>query len=402
MNYSPISPVSPISRRTPSKSAARNSALILEAIEREAHHVGLDQISVRAVATRAGLTSGAMYARYENVDEMLVALWVESIAQPFLQLIKETIAAVTDRSEKTLPSHVSQLLNSPTPLMKLGAEFIVIAQRNEAVGEVVIPAVSALLELSGLNEHASSIERAQVSIGASLLIGGSLRSFITTTNPHLDAVAGGLHRAFLEATPTTTARRVYTPAPIHAATGTPLRDALIDATAEVMSKTGFNGATISRIARKSDITSGSLYNFYNDKEELMNDAVHELMNATQTQNLNAKREASLSHQENFGLTDSFFFGLIPNRMTWLRFRQECILATRHHKSTHRTMKKVLGEIEQQMLKVFNHIDPSIVKLVSVGEQAIGFGYCALMGYTDLFPTCDFDAIMVQVAQQNGL
>jgi hypothetical protein len=66
------------------------------------------------------------------------------------------------------------------------------------------------------------------------------------------------------------------------------------------------------------------------------------------------------------------------------------------------MNKVLNEIETQMLEAFSNIDPVIVKLVNVGEQAIGYGYCSLMTFTDLFPTCNFDAIMIQIAKQNGL
>ena len=402
MNPAPNRTDSPVIRRSSPKQAAQNSALILKALEREAIVVGLDQISVRAVAKRAGLTTGAIYGRYENVDEMLVALWTESVSQPFGDAFIQSIAAFTDRSTPSFPRDIAGLLNRPTSIMRLGAEFIVIAQRNEVVGEVVKPLVSSWLHDAGLNINNSEIDRAVVAIAASMLVGASLRSFITGKNEYLGAVAAGIHTAYLSAVPQQKTQHRHNPTPIRSATGNPLRDALIDATADVMSKTGFNGATISRIARRSSITSGSLYNFYGDKEALMNDAVYELMRATQNQNLEAKRTAAQLHQENFGLTDSFDFGLIPDRVTWVRFRQECIIAARHHKTTHRTMNKVLNEIETQMLETFSSIDPVIVKLVNVGEQAIGYGYCSLMTFTDLFPTCNFDAIMIQIAKQNGL
>jgi AcrR family transcriptional regulator len=169
-----------------------------------------------------------------------------------------------------------------------------------------------------------------------------------------------------------------------------------------MSKTGFTGATISRIARKSGVTSGSIYNFYPDKEALMNDAVNELMRTTQNQTLDAKRTASTKQQPNFGLTDSFHFGLSADRRIWLRFRQECIIATRHHKTTFKQMKKVVAELDQAMIDSFPKIDKQIIGLVSMGEQAIGYGFSSLFGYTNLLDKCDFDAIMVQVAKQNSL
>jgi hypothetical protein len=55
-----------------------------------------------------------------------------------------------------------------------------------------------------------------------------------------------------------------------------------------------------------------------------------------------------------------------------------------------------------MKALFPKVDQAIITLVSMGEQAIGYGYSSLFGYTDLFSKCDFDAIMVQVAKQNSL
>ena len=273
---------------------------------------------------------------------------------------------------------------------------------NSETGEVVIAEVSKWLHDAGLNPKSTSITRAGVALGASIAIGSILRSYVTGSNPGMRMIVDGIHNAYLVAKPTSKPRKTVAPKPIRSATGSPLRDALIDATAEVMSKTGFTGATISRIARKSGVTSGSIYNFYPDKEALMNDAVSELMRTTQRQNLDSKRTASSAKEPNFGLTDSFDFGLIPDRRTWLRFRQECLIATRHHKKTHSEMKKVVLELDAAMKASFPKVDQAIITLVSMGEQAIGYGYSSLFGYTDLFSKCDFDAIMVQVAKQNNL
>jgi AcrR family transcriptional regulator len=233
-----------------------------------------------------------------------------------------------------------------------------------------------------------------------MVLGSILRSLITTTNPNLGLVLRGLRQAYLTAQPTTTAPPVPEPRPVEANTGNAVRDALINATAEVMAKTGFTSATISRIARKSKLTSGTIYNVYDDKQKLMNDAVVELLKAAQYQNLVAKQDASHDHRPNFGLTDSFQFGLMPERRTWLQFRQECIIATRHHRSTHRQMRKVVNDLDQRMIAAFPEIHPDVITLLSAGEQAIGYGFSSIFAYTDQLPRCDFNAIMVQIANQN--
>jgi len=51
---------------------------------------------------------------------------------------------------------------------------------------------------------------------------------------------------------------------------------------------------------------------------------------------------------------------------------------------------------------FPDIDRELISLVSTGEQIIGYGFSALVGYTNQLESCDFDAVMVQVAKQNGL
>jgi AcrR family transcriptional regulator len=394
------SPSDPVARRAPAKRTAANTASILKALTQEATAVGLDSIAASSIAKRAGLTTGAIYNRYENNDDMLVALWEHVVAQKFGDHIRETILFLTAQAKPNLDPNLIARLERPSSTLALAAEFVVVAQRNEVVGEVVIPQITQWLYDAGLKKSSSPIECAGVALGASMVLGSTLRSFITTTNPNLGLVLRGLRQAYQTAQPTTVAPPVPKPRPVEANTGNAVRDALINATAEVMAKTGFTGATISRIARKSKLTSGTIYNVYDDKEQLMNDAVVELLKATQYQNLVAKQDASQVQRPNFGLTDSFQFGLIPERQTWLRFRQECIIATRHHRSTHRQMRKVVNDLDRQMIDAFPAIHPDIINLLSAGEQIIGYGFSSLFAYTDQLPRCDFNAIMVQIANQN--
>ena len=390
----------PVARRAPSKRTTANTVALLKALTHEATAVGLDSIAASSIAKRAGLTTGAIYNRFENNDEMLVALWEQVVAQKFEDHIRQTIHYLTAQEKISTDPNLIARLERPSSTLALAAEFVVVAQRNEVVGEVVIPQITQWLHDSGLNKDRSPIDCAGVALGASMALGSMLRSFITTTNPNLGLVLRGLRQAYQTAQPTTTSPPVPKPRPVKASTGNAVRDELINATAEVMAKTGFTGATISRIARKSKLTSGTIYNVYDDKEELMNDAVVELLKATQYQNLAAKQDASHDHRPNFGLTDSFQLGLIPERQTWLRFRQECIIATRHHRSTHRQMRKVVNDLDRRMIDAFPAIHPDIINLLSAGEQTIGYGFSSLFAYTDQLPRCDFNAIMVQIANQN--
>ena len=48
-------------------------------------------------------------------------------------------------------------------------------------------------------------------------------------------------------------------------TDNPVRTALVNGVAEVVAKSGYANATISRIVRRAGVTNGSLYNLYADK-----------------------------------------------------------------------------------------------------------------------------------------
>ena len=73
----------PVVRRATSERSTRNAAAVMKALTQEAIDRGLDGIATSSIAKRAGLTTGAVYSRYENNDEMLIALW-ESVVAPAL------------------------------------------------------------------------------------------------------------------------------------------------------------------------------------------------------------------------------------------------------------------------------------------------------------------------------
>ena len=67
----------PIRRRS---DALRNDELILDAALELLRQKGPDRLSTLDVSRAAGLTTGAVYARYENNEEILVGLWEQRIA----------------------------------------------------------------------------------------------------------------------------------------------------------------------------------------------------------------------------------------------------------------------------------------------------------------------------------
>ena len=94
--------------RTPRARSARalaNDAAIRAAGVAEVLRVGVDHLSLRDVGHRAGLTHGATYARYEDVDELLVDLWNSTMLTRAIALYDLCAALVREPS----PEHAADL-----------------------------------------------------------------------------------------------------------------------------------------------------------------------------------------------------------------------------------------------------------------------------------------------------
>ena len=113
----------PVVRRATSERSTRNAAAVMKALTQEAIDRGLDGIATSSIAKRAGLTTGAVYSRYENNDEMLIALWESVVAPALAAHVRETIDAIISPSAQPSTELITQI-EKPSRLLSLGAEFV--------------------------------------------------------------------------------------------------------------------------------------------------------------------------------------------------------------------------------------------------------------------------------------
>jgi len=403
-----------ISRRTQSVRAQANTAKVLKGILRNATDKGLDELTIGAVAKVAGLTTGAIYGRFENNEEMAIELWQSVVKTPFKDRLKRSVEYLRSRQPTTQAVKKTKLSSAdqtalvakdfelPDEIAKLGAEFLVVARRNLAIGEVVIPEVTHWFTELGLSKSNNALDNAAIAIGLSASVGTALRTYVLKANTNWLAIANGLRAAIADATSIKMPPEAPMPKWINVETDNPVRTALINAVAEVVAKSGYANATISRIVRRADVTNGSLYNLYKDKEELTDDAMQIFLNISADVNREGNRRAEAEARLDRGLADSFTLGLMPNRRMWLDFRLECLIASRNHVPTRRKFRQSLELSRDNLGVTMPDLSPSIINLLSSGEQAVGIGFTALEPYTSALRDCDFYSIMVKLSEQNQL
>ena len=403
----PINP--PIARRAKSARSLANSAKVLDAVRKNATKVGLDELSAGSVAKLCGLSTGSIYSRFEDADEMAIALWEQVVKQPFKQRLWRGVDYIyTPNSSRLVIDEEATFkadFENPDEISKLGVEFLVVAKRNNAIGEVVIPEVSTWFNEFGLNQANSEINNAAIALGLSASIGTAMRAFALGSNSDWLAIASGIRDAVTAArrtTPLTRPPDLPLPKLFEIQTGSPVRDALIIAVGQVVATSGYSRATISRIVRKSGLSNGSLYNLYENKEELTDDAMQMTLAYASGVNREGNRIAESQHRADRGLGNSFALGLMPGRRQWLDFRLECLIASRNHSPTRTKFKESLISSRDALASSMPDIPREIVNLLSSGEQAIGLGFTALDLFTRQLPRCDFYSIMTKLSEQNRL
>jgi AcrR family transcriptional regulator len=403
-----------IARRAQSSKAQANTSKVLKGILRNASDKGLDELSISAVAKLSGLTTGAIYGRFEDQNEMAIELWQSVVKQPFKARLMRAVKYLNARQHGTLAHKksdssmaeqialITRDFESPDEIAKLGAEFLVVARRNLTISEVVTAEVTSWFSEFGLSDGNNAIDNAAIAIGLSASVGTALRAFVLKSNPNWFAIANGLRAAIADATPTSLPPDAPSPNWINPQTDNPVRTALVNGVAEVVAKSGYASATISRIVRRSGVTNGSLYNLYADKEELTDDAMQIFLNLSSDVNREGNRRAEAKARSDRGLADSFALGLLPNRRMWLDFRLECLIASRNHLPTQKKFKQSLETSRDSLGATMTDLSPSIINLLSSGEQAVGIGFTALEPYTSALHNCDFYSVMAKLSEQNRL
>src|SRR5262245_20456118 len=102
-----------MSRRR-SSSSRQNDVRILEAALREVDGVGVDGLAMTAVARRAGLTTGALYSRYESTGEVAAALWTTVVSEQHFALLDGAVESLVNDNRSIPLDAVADELSTPS------------------------------------------------------------------------------------------------------------------------------------------------------------------------------------------------------------------------------------------------------------------------------------------------
>lgn len=276
MTALPLSAV-PTRRRA---DAARNDELFLDTGLDLLRERGPDRFAALELARTAGLTTGAVYARYENPAEILVGLWQNRIATPMQMFVANSLEALST-SDRRDQAHAttSRALSNPSGPLRPGVSVLIAATRIPELAEVVGPDMQRWCHDLGIDGDPTD----PVVAARRCLLAAVVGALLFDTADLYDADDWTFTRLVADTMYTqSTVGRFPLPAPIAPSepivhTDNEIRDALVNGAARVIAHGGIERATTQRIARAAGVTPSALFAEYRTRPELFADVAGKLL-----------------------------------------------------------------------------------------------------------------------------
>lgn len=256
-------------RRRSNRAIANDLAIRTAAIA-EVLRVGVDRVSLRDVGHRAGLTHGATYARYEEVDELLVDLWTSALNDRMTSIVETAMRAAAEPSTETVAAVIDKVRHA-TGDDACAIHLLLAARRIPTLQEEVAPFVDQYLKRESCGSRSVSASFTRGLTIFAMMISRILSDHHTGRNDQgLDDIAAILLDTLATDPTTVTVVECQTPrSPFILPEGDDLRTQLAAATIQVIAKTGYTNATMSRIARRASCSPGAIYKVFSSKEDLV-------------------------------------------------------------------------------------------------------------------------------------
>lgn len=358
MTALPLSAVSPRRRAD----AARNDELFLDTGLDLLRERGPDRFAALELARTAGLTTGAVYARYENPAEILVGLWQNRIATPMQMFVANSLEALST-SDRRDQAHAttSRALSNPNGPLRPGVSVLIAATRVPELAEVVGPDMQRWCHDLGIDGDPTDPSVA----ARRCLLAAVIGTLLFDTADLYDADDWTFTRLVADTMHTrATVGRFPLPAPIAPRepivhTDNEIRDALVNGAARVIAHGGIERATTQRIARAAGVTPSALFAEYRTRPELFADVASKLLEKIYAESRAVDRSESASVDavttpwQNIFLTTKLadYRGLLQaSASDQRRLRLEFHLAALHDPMIGATLRRIDAQVNDEVTR----------------------------------------------------
>ena len=317
---------------------------------------GIDRISVSLVCTVAESTRPTFYSYFGNLDGLLADIWLAEgdeflarLADPGYQVLNSKLAA----KDRAL------------------VEIMAISHRNAEVSEVVNRKMQSWWKTLAGNDEFKNLKYSWV-IGARLgllmmiPVDSTVKSLVISDQllNSIDKVATIKNKVTTDLLPP-----ISDPEPVEQG----VDQMLLAAAINVIANSGVAAASMARISRFAQVTTGSVYPRYSSIADLVLASFEFAAKHVVRQNLANTKDGSFGPDE-FALF--VIAGLLPRRKQWRNYRIEAHIEGRVNKPLAKRIQKSNQEVNAQVseaLKRYNVPDPVLESATHL-IHSIGIGF----------------------------
>lgn len=273
---------------------------------------GIDEVSVSAVCTKAGVTRPTFYSKLGNVEGLLAETWLE---------YKEEFYSVMEADAF-----------EPTANFRALSKILAVSHR--------VPDVSAVTYLSLLNWWTKLEQAEKDSVNAwqkANRLGWAVSTPAVQFPDSYSTIDQTLSKVISHSDPDI----VFSPAiELELVSPVPL-DEIQEGTVQAIGQWGYKHASMARIARTLRVTSGAIYPSHSSISSLLEDSYAEYQAQISSLNLETWKQHPLT-PSNYG---SFIWGgLAPARKAWRQLRLETLLSAHSRKDLGTKLQASIDEM----------------------------------------------------------
>ena len=260
--------------------AARNDDLLLDAALDLLREKGPDRIAALDLARLAKLTTGAVYARYENNEEILVGLWQHRISGPMRAFFEASLPAISPGPNRAeAQAIIAKTISNPQGPLRPGIALLIASSRIPELQEIIVPEVQGWLRDMGISDDRSDVQSLQ-KLGIIGFVLGCLYFAAADMFDFADWESVKPLAHYVLEHPTIEGISDIPnirPPSIIVTSDNEIRDSLVNGAARVIARGGVERATTQRIARAAALPPSALFSEYRTRQALFSDVAEKLL-----------------------------------------------------------------------------------------------------------------------------
>jgi AcrR family transcriptional regulator len=320
---------------------------------------GVDRVSVSHICSIAKSTRPTFYSYFGNIDGLLADIWVTE-CQDFL-------TRLVDPGYEILGSKL-------TAVDRALVEIMAVSHRNPEVSEVVNRTVQAWWKnLTGSDEFKNLkfawVAGARLGLLMMIAVDPTVKTLVLADKllNSIDKLASVKNKVTTDLLP---------PISDPEAKVSSIEQVLLGATVNVIANSGISAASMARISRFAQVTTGSVYPRFPNITALILESFEFAAKHVVSQNLANTKDGSFGPDE-FGLF--VIAGLLPRRKQWRNYRLEAHIEGRVNKALAKRIQLSNKEVNDQVsqaLRKYRIPEPMLISATHL-IHSIGIGFSLL-------------------------